>query len=255
MFTEERQQQILEILQKKQSATVEELEQVLYVSASTVRRDLSYLEKIGLLRRTHGGALLVDKSGEEASSRIREQQNIREKRQIAAVAAELIANNSSLFLDSSSTTAQLVPLLGAHQGLTVITNGLKHAMLLSEEPGIQTIVTGGTVALHSNSITGSETLFFLSSTAVDCCIFSCSAIDAAFGISETSVEQAKIKQQMLKNAKRKILLCDSSKFDQIALRRCCTLAEIDDLVTGPEPPAVYRELAQQLNYRLHFAAP
>ena len=92
------------------------------------------MENEGLIRRSHGGAVLFESSGDEASARVREQQNRREKKIIGELGAGLVVPSSSIFIDSSSTAGAMIPGLAGIAGLTVITNGLRNALLLAEDP-------------------------------------------------------------------------------------------------------------------------
>ena len=104
MFAIERQDEIIEIIKERKSVSVNDLAKELFVSCATVRRDLSAMEKAGLVRRTHGGAIITGSSSDESSTFLREQENVLEKKEIASLAVRFVKNNSSLYIDSSSTT-------------------------------------------------------------------------------------------------------------------------------------------------------
>ena len=131
MLSLERQEEILEILNKNNSATVEELAQELFVSGATIRRDLRSMEKQGLIKRSHGGAMPFKSSAEESAFAIREQENTVAKKTIANLAVKLINKGDSVFLDSSSTTGLIIPMLNNFKYLSVTTTGLRNALLLS----------------------------------------------------------------------------------------------------------------------------
>ena len=236
MLTLERQEEILSILRQKKSATVAELSQMLYASGSTIRRDLASLENEGLIRRSHGGAVLFESSGDEASARVREQQNRREKKRIGELGAGLVVPSSSLFLDSSSTAGAMIPSLSGKAGLTAITNGLRNALLLAEDPEIRVVIACGTVRPNTGSLYGADTLDYLSRLRPDYCFISCGGLTET-GITESTLEQGAIKRQMLACSGRKVLLCDSSKFGAVCLYEICPLSGIDTLVTDAPPPA------------------
>ena len=98
MLMEARQQQILELLNRRKSVTVKELSQVLFVSPATVRRDLSVMEKMGMIKRSHGGAVLFETNNNETSSWVREQENIHKKKKIAKLALDFFRPDCSVFL-------------------------------------------------------------------------------------------------------------------------------------------------------------
>ncbi len=241
MLTLERQEEILDILNKTNSATVEELAAKLFVSGATIRRDLRQMESQGLIKRSHGGAIPFRSTTEESAFALREQENIVAKKTIANLAVKLVKNGDSIFLDSSSTTGLTIPLLNSFQYLSVTTIGLRNALLLSQTNNIKIYIAGGQVQNHSNSIIGSDTIDYISRIHADISLISCSGLDLANGITEASIEQAKIKQQMRKNSNKLAILCDSTKFNKVFLCKDFNFDEIDYLITEKTPPIEYVE--------------
>ncbi len=239
MLTLERQEEILEILNKNKSATVEELAAELFVSGATIRRDLRAMEKSGLIKRSHGGAMPFKSSAEESAFAIREQENINAKRSIANLAVKLINNGDSVFLDSSTTTGLMIPLLNNFNYLSVTTTGLRNAMLLSQTNKVKIYIAGGQIQNHSNSIIGSDTIDYISRIHADVTFISCSGVDLNNGFTDASIEQAKLKQQMKKNSKKIAMLCDSTKFGKTFLCTDFYFNEIDYLITEKMPPHEY----------------
>ncbi len=241
MLTLERQEEILDILNKTNSATVEELAAQLFVSGATIRRDLRQMESQGLIKRSHGGAIPFRSTTEESAFALREQENIVAKKTIATLAVKLVKNGDSIFLDSSSTTGLTIPLLNSFQYLSVTTIGLRNALLLSQTNNIKIYIAGGQVQNHSNSIIGSDTIDYISRIHADISLISCSGLDLDSGITEASIEQAKIKQQMRKNSNKLAILCDSTKFNKVFLCKDFNFDEIDYLITEKTPPIEYVE--------------
>lgn len=235
MLTILRQEEIMTILRERKSATVQELSALLFASGSTIRRDLTELEKLGLIRRSHGGAVLFE-GGDEPSALIREQQNPREKKRAAEAAFPLIQSGSSIFLDSSSTCGMLVPLLSRLNDLTVITNGLKNALLLAEYPNIRVNMVCGSIKPGSNSAVGSEAMDYLSGISPDYAVISCSGLDEN-GFTESGFEHCSIKKRMLAAARTRIVLCDNSKFGRVCLARLGDFSAADHLAVDRLPPA------------------
>ena len=240
MLSLERQEEILDILNKNKSATVEELASELYVSGATIRRDLRAMEKQGLIIRSHGGAMPFKSSAEESAFAIREQANTNAKRTIANLAVRLIKNGDSVFLDSSSTVGFVIPLLNNFNYLSVITTGLRNALLLSQTNNVKIYITGGQIQNHSNSIIGTDTMDYISRIHANITIISCTGIDLN-GFTDSSIEQAKLKQQMRKNSDIVALLCDSTKFNKTFLCKDFDFNEIDYLITDKLPPVEYVE--------------
>ena len=241
MLTLERQEEILDILNKSGSATVEELASTLFVSGATIRRDLRQMERQGLIKRSHGGAMPFKSSAEESAFALREQENIIAKKTIATLAVKLVKNGDSIFLDSSTTTGFTIPLLNNFQYLSVTTIGLRNALLLSQTNNIKIYIAGGQVQNHSNSIIGSDTMDFISRIHADISFISCSGVDLQNGYTDASIEQAKIKQQMRRNSGKVALLCDNTKFNKIFLCTDFNFGDIDYLITDKTPPIEYVE--------------
>ena len=241
MLSLERQEEILEILNRNKSATVEELASELYVSGATIRRDLRSMEKQGLIKRSHGGAMPFKSSAEESAFAIREQENTSAKRTIANLAVKLIKNGYSVFLDSSTTVGVTIPLFNNFNYLSVTTTGLRNAMLLSQTNNIKIYIAGGLVQNHSNSITGTDTMDYISRIHADISLISCSGLDLTNGFTDASIEQAKLKQQMRKNSTKVAMLCDSTKFNKTFLCTDFHFDDVDYLITEKTPPIEYVE--------------
>lgn len=250
MLSIKRQEEILEIVNKKKQATVEELATELFVSGATIRRDLSAMEKQGLIKRSHGGAIPFRSSAEESAFAIREQENTLAKRVIANLAFRLVKNGDSVFLDSSTTTGFLIPLLNNLKYLSVTTIGLKNALLLSQTNSIKIYIAGGQISNHSNSITGTDTIDYISRIHADVAFISCSGVNLAAGFTDADIEQSKLKQQMRKNSSVVAMLCDSNKFGKTFMCTDFSFGEIDYLVTDKKPPEEYLERIEKSGCKL-----
>ncbi len=236
MLLLERQEEILEILNRTKSATVEELSNELFVSPATIRRDLSAMEKQGLIKRSHGGAMPFKSSAEESAFAIREQENTSAKKTIATLAVKLVKNGDSVFIDSSSTTGYVIPLLNNLKYLSVTTTGIRNALLLSQTNSIKIYIAGGQIQNHSNSIIGTDTMDYIARIHADISLISCTGLSAEAGFTDASIEQAKLKQQMRKNSNIVAMLCDSTKFNKTFLCSDFMFDDIDFLLTDKIPP-------------------
>lgn len=160
MFEIERLDHILAFLHEKPTATVKTLANRLYASEATVRRDLTELEKRGLVKRLHGGVVLLDGANRELPIAVREQQNVEAKREIAAKAAKYLRDGQVIFLDASSTVMFLIKYFESFKLLTIVTNGLKTAQELS---GLNHNVycTGGLMLHNSSAYVGDFAVDFV----------------------------------------------------------------------------------------------
>lgn len=253
MLNNERKHKILELLQKNKSVSNKDLLKVLFVSEATLRRDLTKMEQQGYLQRTHGGAILLESLTVESPLMFRTQAQIKEKKRIAQKALDLMKSNTSYFFDSSSTVGQLIPLLNALNNLTIITNGLSNAQLVSTKTSsTKLFIAPGEVAYKTSSILGVKTIEFINQFNCNTFIFSCSGI-SLFGVSEANHKQSLIKKSMLDKSKVHILLADHTKFDKIYLSQTCSFDEIDYLITDRMPAQEYIDLFEHTNTKLILA--
>lgn len=250
MLSLKRQDDILEILNKNKSATVDELAAELFVSSATIRRDLAQMEKQGLLRRSHGGAILFKSSAEESAFAIREQENTAAKRAIANLAFSLLKNGDSVFMDSSSTVGFTIPLLNNLKYLSVTTIGLKNALLLSQTNNVKIYIAGGQIHNHSNSITGTDTMDYISRIHADIALISCSGADLKAGFTDADIEQSKLKRQMRNNSDKVAMLCDSAKIGRTFMCTDFRFDEIDYFITDKTPPDEYVKKIEESKCKL-----
>ncbi len=231
----ERQELILTKLKEQRALSVSSLSRALFVSEATVRRDLSELQHLGLLRRTHGGAITAETANETALS-FRLQQHAREKEAIARRALRLLGTNwSSLFLDSSSTALVLARMLDlSHK--TVVTNNLESALLLSKVEGIEVIILGGSVYASGSSVKGSLTTSLLREFRFDVMITSCAAITPD-GAYDNSLDQREVKRVAFERSARRFLLADHSKLYAEGVYLCRPLCDYDAIVLDVLPEA------------------
>lgn len=237
MLTNERQNKIMDFLKEQKTAVVRELAASLYVSEATVRRDLKEMQKMGLIERSHGGAILPE-NAEEISIFVRMNKNAKEKERAATNALREMARFPfrSLFVDSSSTALALAARMELNYK-TVVTNNLQTAMQLSKKPDVNLILLGGSVQFNTNSATGSWTARQLKDFSFDLMIASCAAVigDEAF---ERSLDQKEIKRAAMERSARRLLVADSSKFSPQAhgTYRLAALSDFDCVATDSPPP-------------------
>ncbi len=230
----ERRRKILDLLQRDQKVYVSGLSESLSVTQETIRRDLEKLEAGGLLQRSHGGAVPVKPGNEDLSLAKRAAANDDLKRKIAALAAGLVGDGSSLMMDSSSTVLALCGLLAGKKNLTVITNSIK---ILGDYAlsGMSLVSTGGELRAHSLSLVGAAACRTVESYNVDFAVVSCKGLDRERGVTESNEPEAVVKRSMAKQAKRRVLLADSTKFDAVVFAKTLEFSDIDCVVTDADP--------------------
>ena len=207
------------------------------VSAETVRRDIEELSRQGAVRRTYGGASVVQAALQpELSSR--ERMAVAERARIGAAAAAMVEPGDVIMLDAGSTTAHFARALAARRiDATVLTNSLTAAAELAAapEPGLRVLLCPGEVSAAERGVYGSETEGFLRRFNADVAVIGASGLTEE-GPCEALSRAAWVKRAMLSRAPRRMLLADSGKFGRGLMECICPLGELTDLVTEAEPP-------------------
>lgn len=232
MSISERQEKILNIVNQRSFITVDELSQMTYTSASSIRRDLTHLQNMGLVKRTHGGVSVPDLANGVASFYDRTKKNVAQKRIIAKKAASLLCDGQSILLDSSSSAGFLLPYIAKLEGATVFTNNLATA-LRGVELGINTHCLGGHAVLGA-SLAGIETYNAIGNINVDILFFSSQFVDKNGVISDSTAEETYARQLMHAKAKTRVFLCDSDKFGKLGVYSLCNINDIDIAVFDKE---------------------
>jgi DeoR family transcriptional regulator of aga operon len=232
-----RSEQIVKFLLSAGTATIEELLAVAGSSAPSIRRDLARLENRGLIRRTHGGAALVEPLLYEpfrydSSFLAREQRFAVEKRHIGLAAAELVLAGQTVGLTAGTTTTHVGRSLRHRDKIQVITNAINIGMELCNQPGIRTYLTGGVVPwAWSFSLTGNAALTFLDDVYMDKVFLSVTGLDAERGATTLETDEALVYRKMIKQSKQVIVTADSSKLGKVNPAFICPTSEIHILIT------------------------
>ena len=226
MGISERQHQILKIIGENTYVKVNEISKITFTSPSSIRRDLKYLENLGLVNRSHGGASLPEISGRVAGFYNRITKNIKEKRLIAQKAASLLKNGQSILLDSSTTAGLMIPHIAKMASMVVFTNNLETAISAIKE-GITTYCIGGASINGSVSLGGAQTYRALSDINADIMFFSSQSLSVDGVISDSTEEENYVRSIMLERADKTVFLCDSTKFNTKSLYNLSLLDNID----------------------------
>jgi len=240
---EGRQDRILDILRIKERVTVDELARHFDVTQQTIRTDLRELSDRGMLSRTHGGAVRI----ETVSNRdygARRKLNGPEKRAMGVLAASLIPNDSSVALNIGTTTEQVAVALTGHVGLTVLSNNINIINSLIGHKARELMLVGGTVRQSDGAIVGEDAVEFISRYKVDFAIIGASALDEDGAVLDFDPREVSVARALLRHSRTKILVCDSSKFQQTAPARICDVSDLDFVVTDAPPPALFAQAAQ-----------
>jgi len=232
MLIEERQSRLQQLLAQRGMSDLESLSTALRVSQSTVRRDLDSMESQGLVRRTHGGVIWVGDRNNSTRPYAFDQRmavQTEAKRAIARAAAKLLSDGQTILLDGGTTTFYLAEeLLG--RSLQIVTNSLPIANRFINDERVELILTGGLLYPRYGVLLGPTAESFIESVHAQTLFFSVAGVHRG-AMYNQNLLLVQAEQRMMKQAARRVLLCDSGKFDQQALARLGELCEIDTIVT------------------------
>jgi len=231
MFLEERLEKILKIVSEKDRLTVKQASKLLGVSNDTIRRDIIKLVKSNLVMRTHGGivsksSILFDPALEERVIEHKE-----EKELIATQASSMINDSEVIILNAGTTTERIIKYLSNVKNLIILTNALNIAINTIRYSNIETIIIGGNVRKGNLSIIGPDSINMIKNYHAEKLFIGISAISIERGLMTPNRMEAEINSELLKIAKKVIVVADSSKIGRMSLYSFGTIDDIDVLIT------------------------
>lgn len=244
MTAEERQKRIAEYLQMAEFASLEELANQVLASISTVRRDVIEMAANGTIRRTHGGARLLNVQSDEFAFSRRDKLQLTEKEAIGKACAELIQPGQSAIMDAGSTVYHVARHLKP-EALQIITNSLPIVNLFASTQQIEIIASGGIIYPRLGVLVGPLAVAAFSNLHADVAIMSSGGITIE-GISNSHALLIDIQRAMLRAAGKVIFCMDHTKFARRSVAQLCDLSEIDIIVTDSDAPA---DLVAALHHR------
>jgi DeoR family fructose operon transcriptional repressor len=249
----QRRERIQEYLAIHKIVRMDELSRMLDTSEATVRRDLEWLERDGVLERTHGGAILSQRITLEPEYLLRASINPDEKRQIGELAASLINDGEVVFINSGTTTAQVIRNIRGNAGISVFTNNLM-AVLEGGGTGCKQYLLGGEFQPHSNSVAGRFALENLRQVYADRTFLGVDGISLIHGCTVPSSAEAEIIRLMIERTKGEIsIVADHTKWGVVSNFQIATIDEIDWLITDAQiDPTTLESLAEH-SVRIHIA--
>ncbi len=253
-YMNQRQMEILEILQRDGKASVRALARRFRVNAMTIRRDLAALEETGRVARTHGGAMLARTGVVEFAFAEKARRNIEQKRAIAAEIARLVPPGSTVSLDTGTTTLEIARAIAGIPGLTVLTSSLAIASALYARENVNLVLLGGTVRKNSPDLSGPLTEENLRRFRVSLAILGADGAspDGAFTLDESV---ARVSRAMIAGAEKTILALDSSKFAAAAFVKFAEWSEIGAVVTDAGAPPSVRGWLEKKVRKTIYAKP
>lgn len=237
MLAEERREIILNMLKEAELCQVNALVDRLGVSRITVVRDLAFLEKKGAVTRIHGGARLrkEERPRSEAKFRVRMNSNLEQKQAIGAEAAFLVRDDSTIFIDSSTTcytfALELMNLKRHFSRLNIITTSPAVLSAAREKTNVTIIATGGELDTVFNMFSGLWVVDFLEKVNIDTAFISASGISRELNLTTSSIDIANILNKVLEKSATVNLLADSSKLTKREMINICPLSRCSLLIT------------------------
>lgn len=234
MNAEKRKKKIQDLLKNSELTSVSDIQKALDVSIATIRRDLNSLEKAGLIRRTHGGAMLRKRSLFEATYQERENKLIREKELIAKKAIGFIKDGDRIFINDGTTSNQIAKLMAQKDfpyKLVIITNSLRAADILLSNTQLDVIFVGGMINGLSYACTGPLTELVLDHLKADKALIAADGFDPLEGPSIELMPEASVTRKMIAIADQTIVIGDATKMNTRAFMKISSWNEIDIFIT------------------------
>lgn len=249
MLLTPRQEEIVALAKANGKVLVDELAVRFSVTPQTIRKDLNDLCDARALTRVHGGAIFPT-GNENVKYESRRAIAAAEKQAIGRMAAGLIPDNSSLFINIGTTTEALGEALADHRELMVITNNINVANRLRLFSGIEVVIAGGVVRREDGGIVGEAAVDFIRQFKVDFAVIGVSAIDEDGALLDFDFREVKVAQAIISNARHVILVSDSSKFERTAPVRIGHISQIHTFITDHCPLERVRSICAENDVRL-----
>ncbi len=234
MYAPERHQKILATARAEGRVDVAGLARDLAVTPETVRRDLTALERRGVIRRVHGGAIPVERMGIEPGVADRESHAAGEKERIARAALEELPEGGSIILDAGTTTVRLAEMLPTDRELTVLTHSIPVASVLVSRPNLTLHLLGGIVRGRTLAAVGDWTKAQIAEVYADVAFMGTNSISVEHGLTTPDTVEASVKRALMDSARRTVVLADHTKFGREDFARVAPLSDVDTVITGTE---------------------
>lgn len=243
MIPAERRDYIYRYVHERNIVPINELAQELDVSHMTVRRDIQLLEAEGKVVSVSGGVRLNDAVKQELAYSEKASIHHNSKVAIGLAAAELVEDGQVIYLDAGTTTFEVARGIARKANLTVVTNDFTIAHYLMQYPQLTLFHTGGLVDVRNRSCVGQAAAALLASLNLDLAFISSSSWDLERGMSTPTENKVMVKQALLKVARRRVLVSDSSKYGKYGMFRICPLQALTDIISDG---GLAEETAEQL---------
>ena len=236
LFLQERREKIITLLEREGRVSVPDLAERFRLSQATIRSDLDALAAQGLLLRTHGGGIALDRTDLELSFDIRRRLHSPQKQRIATAAAAMVEDGDAIALDASTTALALASQIKARRELTVVTNSLFIAKALLDAPGITVLMPGGFLRRDSISLVGTEGIDFIKQFHFQKGFFSAKGLTLEDGLTDVNNAEVAVKREWVAHARQVIALVDSSKWGRVGFASFASIGQVDCIITDTDAP-------------------
>jgi DeoR/GlpR family transcriptional regulator of sugar metabolism len=238
-----RQKKILEILELKKIVSVSELSKSLNASLMTIRRDLDYFEKQGVISKTHGGAIFIEKEKVQPSFEERIIEFDEEKDKIGKAAVRLIKNGDIVFFDAGTTPLSIVKYINNDLEISAISIGLITSIALCDKPKINVISIGGNIHHSSYSSINYISVDLIKKFNADIAFISTKAISLPQGTFEVELPLIEVKRAIVSVSKKVVLVADHTKFESKSLSLSIPMDDIHTIITDDKTsPKIIQEI-------------
>jgi len=240
---------ILAQLAQHHRVSVSDLSQDLQVSSETIRRDLKSLEDNGKLLRVHGAAVATAAVNDKPIEQ-RSRENADKKNAIARLASKMIVDQTTVFLDTGTTTLCLARKLAGFSNIKLYTNSLKVALAAKEHHGVTIFLTPGRLRPVEQDLVGSDTISYIQKFRFNIAFMGCAAIDLDYGCMDFEEDEAHIRRTLIKHSRLSVILADSSKFGKAANVQTAPFSELDRIITDSRPNEEFLSRISESNAKL-----
>ena len=247
-----RKKNLLEFLNKRGYATIEELAQNFSVTPQTMRRDINQLADEGRVQRFHGG-VGMPLGTENIIYDERKRLFPEEKRRIAELVAGHIPDGASLCINIGTTTEAVAVALLNHKNLRILTNNLNVARICAGNPSFEVIIAGGTVRSHDLGVTGTETEHFIREFRMDFGIIGISGVDGEGNLLDYDYREVSVARTIIEHSRRVFLACDSSKFGRPAMVRAGHVSQLDAIFSNAPLTTRWQTMIREAGTSLYLA--
>jgi DeoR family fructose operon transcriptional repressor len=220
------------------------------VTSETIRRDLTVLERAGVVRRVHGGAIPIERLGFEPALAARDAVQTAEKERIAKAAVAELPDGGAIIIDAGTTTGRMVDALPADYEVTVVVNSPPLAATLAMRPNVTVIMLGGRVRGRTLATVDDMAMQPLSQLRVDVAFMATNGLSLEHGLTTPDPAEAGVKRAMIRAARRTVLLADHTKIGNDHLARFGSVAELDLLITDTGLDDTVTEELEQAGLRV-----